>query len=332
MNISKKFLVSLRGRQSARALSQKLGYSSNQISRWESGHSRFSWSDFVDLCERLELPLQEAFTEMEFHSTPDDLKAILQYFVPGKKTQEIAKICGVSALTIQRWQKKTISPLADKIFQLFSISGTPLSPFIHKLLGPKKISPQLAKILETEQNRIGAALETPWTISIACLCLLDPIKGLSLHQSLRQISKQIDLEVSKTTDIVTRLIRARILGFNEETNQFYLPEGPAHFEFRNSLESFFQGAKFWAQFSAQMTGKNKSKELGENHISYLVFTCRSQEIKNIHDKIITLYKELADLSQQSDKNGPPDRALSFCVSLHDVNQPGLGQAIQQWKS
>ncbi len=301
MNISKNFLVSLRGRQSARALSQKLGYSSNQISRWESGHSRFSWSDFLDLCERLELPLQEAFTEMEFHSTPDDLKAILQYFVPGKKTQEIAKICGVSALTIQRWQKKTISPLADKI-------------------------------LETEQNRIGAALETPWTISIACLCLLDPIKGLSFHQSLRQISKQIDLEVSKTTEIVTRLIRARILGFNEETNQFYLPDGPAHFEFRNSLESFFQGAKFWAQFSAQMTGKNKSKELGENHISYLVFTCRSQEIKNIHDKIITLYKELADLSQQSDKNGPPDRALSFCVSLHSVNQPGLGQAIQQWKS
>lgn len=332
MKISKQVLISLRGRQSARVVSQKLGYNSNQFSRWESGHSRFSWNDFLDVCARHKLPLQAALLDMEFHGKADDVKALFQYLLPSRTPADIAKLCGVSKLTVQRWISNKISPAADVIFDLFTISGTPLYPLMHKILQTKKASAQLARILKNEEDRLSAMIETPWTIAVACVCLQEQFRGLSFRRTIKQLAKQIQLDELQVLDIVSRLIRIRLIGFNSEKNHFFVHAGPSHFNFRDSFVSFMNGAKFWSQFATNMIGAKKSEEAGENHITYLVFNCRSQEVKRVHEKIIALYKELADLSQQSEKSGACDRTFSLSMNLHNVNHPSLGPLIKRWNS
>lgn len=331
MKITKHILTSLRGRQSARAFSQKLQYKSNQISRWESGHSRITWNDFLDLTERLKLPMASVLQDLEFHGDPRDIKAIFHYLLPGRKSKDIAKICEVSVLTVQRWQSKKISPPADALFKLFTFSGAPLVTFVRKLLQTKKASPQLEKILDQEQSRLSVMMESPWTIAIACLSLLTPIKGLSLDKSIGQISKQIRLEESQVRDVIARLLRTKLLGFDQDKQQFYLSEGPAHFEFRDSYESFISGVKFWTQFSKNMVDGKKTEARGENHMSYLIFNCASEEVKRIHEKIIALYKELSDIGQNQGKSLSPDRTFAFCMHLYNINNPVLGRSIQQWE-
>ncbi|MEN0059367.1 MAG: hypothetical protein AAGB31_11080 [Bdellovibrio sp.] len=330
MKISKQMLISLRGRHSARAFSQKLNYNSNQISRWESGHSRMSWSDFLDLCDRLKLPLNAAFAEMEFHQSPTDIKALFQYLLPGRKSEELAKVCGVSKLTVQRWFNKRLSPPVDLIFNIFGTSGTPLGPFLQPLLSSKKTSPALTKFLAAEQDRLSTMIETPWTIAIACLCLLDQFKGLNLDRITSQISKQTGISNLQVKDLVHRLIRTRLLSFDIEKNQFSVSQGPTHFEFRDSFQSFMNGVQFWAQFSRTLIDQKTEKDRGENHISYLIFNCQSREVQKIHEKIINLYKELTEISQQAEYSGSADRTFALNMHLHNVNHPALGALIERW--
>lgn len=55
--VVQEILVQLRGSKTQRAFSQELGYTFNQVGKWESGATKLKWLDFVDLCKKIDLPL-----------------------------------------------------------------------------------------------------------------------------------------------------------------------------------------------------------------------------------------------------------------------------------
>lgn len=51
----------LRGEMSQRDLSLKMGFTFNQVGKWESGVTQIKWDDFFVLCECLNIPLEKIF-------------------------------------------------------------------------------------------------------------------------------------------------------------------------------------------------------------------------------------------------------------------------------
>ncbi|MCB0392449.1 MAG: DUF4423 domain-containing protein [Bdellovibrionales bacterium] len=60
--LSQEILTELRGGLSQRELSQLLGFSFNQVGKWESGATKIKWNDFLLICEKLNVPLTNYFS------------------------------------------------------------------------------------------------------------------------------------------------------------------------------------------------------------------------------------------------------------------------------
>lgn len=61
--LSREIIIHLRGGRTQTELSSLLGYSFNQVSKWESGATLFLWQNFIDLNEALQLPWSKNFND-----------------------------------------------------------------------------------------------------------------------------------------------------------------------------------------------------------------------------------------------------------------------------
>ena len=62
--LARDIFVFLRQDKSQRDLSRALGYSFNQVGKWESGHTRIKWSNFCDLLEYLDVEVEKHITKI----------------------------------------------------------------------------------------------------------------------------------------------------------------------------------------------------------------------------------------------------------------------------
>ena len=62
--LAQEILRQLRGSLSQRQLSERLGYSYNQVGKWESGVTRIKWDDMIQLAEALALPMEKRFRHL----------------------------------------------------------------------------------------------------------------------------------------------------------------------------------------------------------------------------------------------------------------------------
>ncbi len=60
-NLAGEIVKLLRGEMSQRELSESLGFTFNQVGKWESGFTQIKWSDFLRFAEFRELPVEKAF-------------------------------------------------------------------------------------------------------------------------------------------------------------------------------------------------------------------------------------------------------------------------------
>jgi len=67
----------LRGDLSQRDLSQKLGFSYNQIGKWESLVTQIKWDDFLHLAKTLNIPIEKHFREYFFWSLEEEFSPAL---------------------------------------------------------------------------------------------------------------------------------------------------------------------------------------------------------------------------------------------------------------
>src|ERR1041385_2422027 len=83
--LAEEVLCQLRGELSQRQLSEKLGYTFNQIGKWESGAVRIKWDDFLRLAQVVNVPIEQGFRHLfwnfdgEFGATRS-IRSLIQHF------------------------------------------------------------------------------------------------------------------------------------------------------------------------------------------------------------------------------------------------------------
>lgn len=131
-SLRKTILRTVRGERSQDFVNQRLGYTFNQMSRWEKGQRALAWQNFVLLCEACEFDLAKALHEgLGF---PVDLRAPEALFARliGDRTRiAAAEAMGVSRHVLGRWLARGTEPHLDDVLKAIQCFSDRL-PFVLK--------------------------------------------------------------------------------------------------------------------------------------------------------------------------------------------------------
>jgi transcriptional regulator with XRE-family HTH domain len=138
--LSRSILRALRGTKSQTWLSDKLGYSFNKISRFETGQKRISFIEFYNICSALNIDLNEALhlTGLLFESDLNNTPKLMQALAPSSY-KEISNILDVSEGTARRLKIGESKLMLDHFLALLDKHRNILLLFTSLITDPSQI-------------------------------------------------------------------------------------------------------------------------------------------------------------------------------------------------
>ena len=221
--LAQDILISLRGDFSQRELSSKLGFSFNQVGKWESGHSRIKWDHFCDI---IELKHQVEFsTLLSVHETSQNYhyrSDVLKYYIY-KHSLHVIKDLGKNDLVKKHLKSKNKQIDLSTVLELLDIRRNILIYELSQFVDCKQI-----KILDFRYSKYKerlTALESLPMIPIIRACLL-----IESYQKLKEHNDtliQIHTGVTED-DIKSCLIEMQNHGEIEYHNNKFFVVGPGY--------------------------------------------------------------------------------------------------------
>ncbi len=183
------FLRELRGVRTQRELSQLLGFSFNQVGKWESGVTHFKWRDLFGLCEALKVPFEQYFREQfwsfsgEFRPslTAEEIWTQLQGlgapWVPGGSiSQDVLR----QRKTLKRWASMEQGPDLVEVFQVLDKVPSMLVSFVSYFVDVEKM-PSLAPAYEQFVRAMDLVGRQPLCVFVNAALQLSSYRSLSRH-------------------------------------------------------------------------------------------------------------------------------------------------------
>lgn len=246
LNLSCQILKSLRGNLSQRELSQKLGYSFNQVGKWESGATLIKWSDFFKLSDVLELPLEKSFRSIftaasETFNERNSIR-ILDTHLVLRDSQIFVEYKSVS-----KWINGSSSPHFISILNAFNTRPGMLIGWLSYLLDCSQIS-ELKDHYEDFLLRIETVYNDPNCVYVNAALQVRAYQDLMEHDDV-VLATQAACTVSELKKTLQLLMKANIITWNGKK---YEP-CPFDFSFSNlpiaRLRTF---TKYSTQLAAEM--------------------------------------------------------------------------------
>jgi len=134
----------LRGCKSQRQASEELGFSFNQLGKWESGATRVSWEDFVRLAGANGISIEEKFRKsflwiFDGEFTPPNCVHVLIRFFGWQSTSEVAKSIGRHRSAVERWLSGATKPQLTDMLQMMDARAGALTGWLLSFVDPKDL-------------------------------------------------------------------------------------------------------------------------------------------------------------------------------------------------
>lgn len=170
----------LRADRNQRDLSQALGFSFNQVGKWESLVTKIKWDDFLALANSLQIPIEKHFREYFFWSTEEKLtsnvsiQALLQYLNVGHENLNRPKA------TIDRWLAGHSVPDFSEVLMIMNSKPLILIGWLSKFLDCSKL-PNLEIEFKQTLSKMEAVLSSPVSAIVNAALHLENYINLELH-------------------------------------------------------------------------------------------------------------------------------------------------------
>lgn len=144
--IVSELIRALRGRRSQSQLSRRLGFSYNQVSRWESGERAIRWKDFVELCAACGQPLGKNVLLLGGEpARPADHSAIFTALFDTSDPAELSARAGVSRHVARLWLDPEKSVDLEDVLRVAEGRGRSPAVFLANFLPAEQTIPCLAE-------------------------------------------------------------------------------------------------------------------------------------------------------------------------------------------
>jgi transcriptional regulator with XRE-family HTH domain len=319
-DISLEILKSLRGKRSARAFSKQLGFTSNQVGRWESRHARFTWHDFLYVCKKMNVPFPQYVEETWFYFEPvTDVKKLTRFLLSGDNITSLSKAWGVSRPTLNRWLKGKPSPPAGIILALIEEGPLSLDALVSKIVARSRQTAALKKAFRQKEDW-RAIYQTPWMIALACLVVTREFKSQG-SQLAANLARALGLDERLISQALGVLWANGIVVRNEKTKE--IESGIPYFNLAIEKDKFSSFAHFWSLFATDFIKRDLRSPQDPNKCAFMVFNCDSAGYKKIFQAFAKFYREVETISKSS--RGKEELVFVLNMNLTEVKDPALGR-------
>lgn len=313
--LSRAILVELRGSLSQSELSQKLGYSFNQVGKWESGATIFHWNDFTQINEVLGIPWKLHFESVfSFHSgmrvDSTSIFEILSQFFGDASVREMAERLHKSPSSISRLLNDQVKIDFADVLRVMDQRIFVLNNWLSRFLNPQNVE-LLKNRFEVENHTANNLLSTPWLpIVFSCLSLQE-YQELSEHSN-HWIAAKTGLSEQQVTKALELLSESGIITKSDSKYRGFVREmtflkSPQMRELTRYLTS--RAAQSFAPKVSKPNFNNPSLS------SSLVYPLSSEAGKKAAEALVAFHHQLTEI-MKNDK-GPKDHVRM--VVIHSID-------------
>lgn len=137
----------LRADLSQRQLSSCLGFSFNQVGKWESGATQIKWDDFINICETLNLPIESHFRKIFWTFEGEfDPSHTLNVFIENIKLNLQKKRKYQTKL--RKWASKDVHLDLAEVFEIIDLAPSLLIAFLSPFIDCSKLPALNARFVQ----------------------------------------------------------------------------------------------------------------------------------------------------------------------------------------
>lgn len=298
----------LRGKRSQNQINLKMGYSSNQVARWESGHSNISWSEFQRFCVVTKVPLQ-TILQYFFKGQEEKMSSssLLSALAGQRSLKELASDTGLSYGKLRKWQIHSYEATVEEVFQVIkTLNYSLLLEFLNKLkilFMYKELNQDYDKLLEWKK----AYYQNPRLQLALHAFSLKEYDKLKIHRA-GYLAKLLNMGLKEEKEIIHLLESLGIIEFSTNSKKYVILKFPLT-SFGNTPEAL-KIREYWFNEGIKKLQMKKSKQT-EDIFGSLVLLLTSKQKKLLASRIL----ELVDEFRQCDDLENADQIQVFNVQL-----------------
>lgn len=279
----------LRGKRTQNQMSKRLGYSYNQVNKWESGVKRIKWIEFVNFTNVMKFDLKSVLLNtMTFYGDLLDTKGLYHRLVFDRSVSEIAAMLSKPEAAIRRWsrgdQEFILADCLEMLDKFLNVLPSFLSFFPSIDLPPdfSHINRDLTEIKETYKNPV---------VSGALYCLkLDSYKKRKKHVE-GFIAKQVGISLDQEREFIRQFEKAGII---EKENGLYVIKRKDALDFRMDDSQFNSLVTYWLNRGIQKI-ESRLPEANRSIKGYHVFPISKEGFKKVEELTFAYYNQLVAL-------------------------------------
>ncbi len=250
--IAREFLKALRGDLSQRDLSARLGFSFNQVGKWESGHKQIKWTDIVSVIQELNIDLLHHFhcffTFIDKPRDITDISGLLEQICSNYQAEDKRY-----AELVKKWKARSSSPGLVDFLQILDFQSGMLIGWIMSFVDVNKIE-SLSVRYEELMVRIGLVRDNPQVIYVNAALQLQSYKQLDHHDE-QILTEHACCTISDLRRTLLDLVENKIIFF--DGNKYH----PCGFDFSFSSLRHPNLRKF-IKYTTQLAGEKFPEKLG----------------------------------------------------------------------
>ena len=314
-------LRALRGAQSTRALSQTLGFTFDQVARWEKGRVRLKWSDFVDLCELKKIDLQNlffhgfGFWSNEIDQPKEFVRQLIYYTAGPIPHREIARRMKLPKDLIERWlYGRAEITFTDVCRILFTFTQQSFLAWLDQVVGGVEL-PALSAYSFQAKSEQSLNVAIPYAGAIEGAIRMSPYVAAKRHSSeiLAEITS-LPLEwIERALPILAQAGRIKLI----DGKYSVAPESLIINMQGLSPKEMTRVAKYWTDRALLRlqapTGVAVNKRRNPNAVAFRVAPMSKQTVMAVTEALLKCHNEISALVDADE--GPFDE-LRVLVSHH----------------
>ena len=309
----REIFVQLRDGRSQVELSQRLGYSFNQMGKWESGAVSIHWNDFIHLNEVLSIPWQEIYDSVfAFHADMSISNApvfeTLSRFFGYANLVEMANLLNKSRSSVSRLLHNQVKIQFADVLQVMDLRPFVLGSWLGKFLKPEALETFAAKY-GYEIQAFKGLLSLPWAGIVNACLHLDSYRSLPKHSN-EWIAGRTGLTLDQVEEAIRHLSAIGVayladMKYISTVHELTLLRVP---EFRKVIQ-------FVSQWTTQTYVEERSRvpDLGNPSVSSVrIYPLSAAGGKAMVDALVVFHHQLAEIVKKD--KGPKDHVR--CLLMH----------------
>lgn len=209
--LTRQLVVQLRGEDSQRALSKDLGFSFNQIGKWESGATQMSWNDLAALARHRQLNIESSFRRFFWTFRGEfSPRNVIQFFLNDHRFARGSVYR--SPETTRRLKAGEAQVMVADVLELMALQPPLLLGWISQLVDAHAL-PAIATVFQSFSTQIELVMNDPLTVFVEAALALDGYRALPEHDD-RYLARHATCSLAELRSTLKTLCDHQIIFFD----------------------------------------------------------------------------------------------------------------------